>query len=111
EARAALGALAEEAGLDGDSLAASVQLMSERAGDAAVMKLFWTMASKLGEAGVETGGGGGGGYTPERARAELAAFIGPEGEYGKAYAAGDARKLRELDGQRERLERLAAGKQ
>lgn len=99
---------AEKAGIGQDEMGAITQLLSEKAGDAGVMKLFHAIGNALSEDSL-TGAGRGDGLamTPAEARAELARFQGPEGEYGKAVASGDATKVAALRSRREYLAKIA----
>lgn len=101
--------VAEKAGLSSDALMNVSQVLSEKLGDANTIRFMAAIADAMGEdRGVGLGQGGTLTMTPAEARAELARFQSPEGEYGKAYAAGDASKLRELAARREHLAKLAA---
>ena len=108
-ARQGLAFAAEKAGIGGEELGAINQLLSEKTGDAGVMKLFHAIGAALSEDSL-TGAGKGGGLamTPAEARAELARFQSPDGDYGKALAANDTAKLAELRGRREFLARIAS---
>ncbi len=111
QARQAAQFLAEKAGLGTDGLEAVSQALAAKTGDAGVMRLFATVAELMADdtgfamaRGQQTLG-----MTPEQARAELAKFEGPDGDYGKAFKAQDVRKLAELRAKRDQLSKLAAG--
>lgn len=103
--------VAEKAGFSPEALASVGQVLSEKAGgDANTIRFMAAIADMMGEdraAGL--GNGGSLTMTSAEARAELARFQSPEGEYGKAFAAGDTTKMRELSARREQLSKIAAG--
>lgn len=107
----AMQALAEKAGVTVDGIQALSQTMSGASSDATVVRIFDAVAELMGDdIGVAMGRGRGQfGMTPAEARSELQRFESPEGEYGKAFAAGDRVKLAELRARREQLSKLAAG--
>lgn len=107
----AMQTLAEKAGLTVDGIQALSQTMSGATSDATVVRIFDVVAEAMGDdTGVSMGRGQGQfGMTPAEARSELQRFESPEGEYGKAFAAGDRVKLAELRARREQLSKLAAG--
>lgn len=102
-------AIAEQAGMTAEHIQALSQTMSGATSDAAVIRLMDVVAEMMADdKGIAMGRGSSQfGMTPAEARAELARFQSPEGEYGKAFAAGDQRKLAELRGKREQLSKLA----
>lgn len=103
--------LAEKAGVTTDGIQALSQTLSGASSDATVLRIIDVVAEMMGDdTGIAMGRGPGQfGMTPAEARAELKRFEGPEGEYGKAFAAGDRVKLAELRARREQLSKLAAG--
>lgn len=111
QARQAFQFLAEKAGLGTDGIQAASQALAAKTGDAGVLRLFAAVADLMSDdtgfamaRGQQTLG-----MTPAEARAELARFESPEGEYGKAYKAGDMRRMAELRAKRDQLSKLAAG--
>lgn len=110
QAKQAVATFGEQAGLTGEQLAAVSQVLAEKVGDAGVIRLFAAIGAAMGEErGLGLGQGGGGRMTPAEAREELRRFEGPDGEYGKAFAANDLRRLDELRARRTQLAKLAAG--
>lgn len=107
----AMQTLAEKAGMTADHIEALSQTMSGASSDATVIRIFDVVAEILGDdTGFAMGRGAQKfGMTPAEARAELARFEGPEGEYGKALAESNMAKLAELKARRNELHRLAAG--
>lgn len=109
-AKQAAQAMAEKAGIGADELGRISGVLSEGTGDAGVIRLFAAIGEAMGEdKAVALGKGGTLTMTPADARAELARFESPEGEYGKAFGAGDAARMAELRPRREQLARIAAG--
>jgi hypothetical protein len=109
QAKQAAQLVAEKAGLSSDQLQGVGQLLSDKTGDAGVIRLFAALAEALGEdAAVAIGKGGALTMTPADARAELSRMQSPEGDYGKAFAAGDHRRMTELKPRIEQLSKIAA---
>lgn len=101
---------AGQAGIGTEELERVSAVLAKDTGDAGVIRLFAAIGKAMGEdAAVGMGQGGGLTMTPAEARAELARFESPEGDYGKAYASGDATKLAELRARRNQLSKIAAG--
>jgi len=110
QAQQAMSAFGLAAGLTADQVAGVTQVLAEKTGDAGVLKLFAAIGQAMGEdRGLGLGQGGGLGMTPAEAKEELRRFEAPDGEYGKAFAARDHRRLKELAARREQLSKLAAG--
>ena len=109
-AQQAMQFVAEKAGLTPDGIEALSQTLSEKTGDAGVIRLFATLGELMADdTGFAIGRGQQSlGMTPAEARAALASFNSPEGAYGKAFAEGDQAKLAALQPERERLSKLAA---
>lgn len=101
---------AAQAGLDGTGIAHVARLVAKETGDAATIRFFAAIGQAMGEdSGLGIGKGAVPfGTSPDQARAELKTFQSPDGEYGKAFAANDLRKLAELKPKREALAKLAA---
>lgn len=98
----------QQAGLGTDEFERVTAVLSEKTGDAGVIRMLHAIGKALGEdSAVGLGKGSSLSMTPAEARAELAAFEGPNGEYGKAYAARDTTKLSELRARRDQLTRIA----
>lgn len=108
-ARQAAQVLAQDAGLDAAGIEAVAQVINEKTGDAATMRLFDRIADMLAEDKLIGGGAGQIGMTPAEARAKAAAMRAPGGAYFEASKAGDTRKLAELAPEIQRLDRIAAG--
>jgi hypothetical protein len=106
----AMQTIAEKAGMTEAHIQALSQTMAGASSDAAVIRLMDVVAEMMADdTGIAMGRGDKRfSMTPAEARAELARFEGPEGEYGKAFAAGDRVKLQELRDRREQLSKLAA---
>lgn len=109
QAQAAFQAIAAEAGLGHEQQLAAAELLRPKVGDAGIMRMFAAIGAKMGDDAFVGGGGAPGLTTPQEAKAELQKFTGHDGEYGKAYAAGDQRKMRQLESRRDQLTKLAAG--
>ncbi len=102
--------VATKAGLTPDHLTAISQVLSEKAGDASVIKFMAAIADMAGEDAMIGGGKGGPlTMTPAEARAQYAAFTAPDGEWAKAAAEGNAAKIAELRPKFMALAKLAAG--
>jgi hypothetical protein len=109
QAQQAASAFGVQAGLSAEQIAGITQVLAEKTGDAGVLKLFAAIGAAMGEdRGLGLGAGGGLTMTPAEAKEELRRFESPEGDYGKAFAAGDYRRLAELKARREQLSRIAA---
>lgn len=109
-ARQAAQHYAEKAGLGGEELNRVMGVLADKVGDAGVIRFMNAIRADMGEdAGVGLGRGGGLTMSAAEAKAELARFEGPEGEYGKAFAAGDARRLADLRARRDQLAKIAVG--
>lgn len=111
-ARTAMAAIAEKAGLPPEAQAAIAMSLKQSTGDAGVMKLFAAIGEMIPEdtlAGLGKGAGGGIGGTPEEARRKLAEMDKPEGEWGKAFLAGNMREMQRLRPMRDALVKIAAG--
>lgn len=102
-------AVAEAAGIDNTGLQALSAQLSAKTGDAAVIRMFAKIGEMMGEDKFAGNGGGstGLGGTPAEARQQLARLRAPDGDYGKAFAAGDRRRMAELQPEIDRLTRLA----
>jgi hypothetical protein len=110
QARQAAQHFAAAAGLDDAGVAHVAKVLADGTGDAAAIKFMAAIGKAMGEDSIVAAGKGAVafGMTPQQAQSELQSFIGPEGEYGKAFNAGDRRRLAELNPKREQLSRLAA---
>lgn len=103
--------LAEKAGLTSEGVEALSQTLSAKTGDAGVIRIFAAVAEMMGDdSGFAMGRGAQTlGTTPAEARAEIARFESADGEYGKAFKAGDQVALAGLKAKRDQLYKLAAG--
>lgn len=109
QAQQAVQAFAAQAGLTAEQIGGITQVLAEKTGDAGVIRLFAAIGAAMGEdRGLGLGQGGGLRMTPAEAREELRRFESAEGEYGKAFAANDHRRLAELRSKREQLAKIAA---
>lgn len=109
QAKQGLEYIAEQAGLSKELQSLALDAISEKTGDAAAIRLFQKVGELLGDDSMVRGGADGGfGMTPAEARAELARFTGPEGDYGKAYKKGDTKAMRELTPRRDFLAKIAS---
>lgn len=109
-ARQAAQVIAEQAGMDADGLAATVQLLAEKAGDANVLRLFHAIGAAMGDDTAIGLGKGAGGFatSPAEARAEAAKLRAPGGEYYNAVNTGDRAAMDKLKPRLEMLDRLAS---
>lgn len=107
-AQAGAAALAAKAGIEPQQLEGIAALLRPKLGDAGIMRLFHAAGEALADDGIVGGAAGAGATTPQDARAKLAQFTSSEGDYGRAYAAGDHRRMRELEPERQRLVKLSA---
>lgn len=109
-ARQATEQVAQQAGLSSDAVTALSQVLSDKMGDANVIRFMAQIGRMMGEDTL-LGGGKGGTLTatPAEGRAALSKFSAPDGEWAKAVAAGDMRRVAELRPEFERLAKLAAG--
>lgn len=109
QAQQAASVFFQQAGLGPDQVSSVTQLLADKTGDAGVIKLFAAIGAAMGEdRGVGLGGGVSLSMTASEAKAELARFTSPEGDYGKAFAVRDMGRMKELAPRREQLARLAA---
>ncbi|WP_284262476.1 hypothetical protein [Roseicyclus amphidinii] len=110
-ARQAAQVIAEQAGMDGDGLAATLQLMAEKTGDANVLRLFHAIGQAMGDDTALGLGKGAGAFatTPAEARAQAAALRAPGGEWYVAVEKGDRAAMAKLRPRLEQLDKLASG--
>jgi len=109
-ARQGMSAIAEAAGLDNAALQNLTAALKEATGDAAIIRMGAAIGEMLGEDGIKGLGKGGTalGTTPAEARQQLARLRGPDGDYGKAMAAGDVAAMNRLRPEIERLTKIAS---
>ena len=101
--------LAQQGGLGEEGMGAVMQLLSEKTGDAGVAKMMAALGAALGEDSIAgLGKGASLSMSPIEAASELSRFTSPEGEYGKAFAANDLTKLKELKPRFEMLAKAAS---
>lgn len=107
-------AMAEKAGLGTEQILAIGQLLRPKVGDAGIMRLFAAVGEAMGDDAFVPSAAGSGGVgiamTPQEAKAEHDRFVGPDGDYGKAWAKGDQASVRRLNDKRLQLLRIASGK-
>ena len=109
-AKRAMQLVAEAAGLDAAAQMALAAGLKPKVGDAGTMRLFMALGDMLGEETLLGAGKGGGmATTPAEARQRLAAMRAPDGEYSKAFAAGNRAEMKRLAPIIEGLEKIAAG--
>jgi len=109
QARQAAQAIGEKAGLTTDQIAAIGQTLSDKLGDAGVIRFLATAAEAFGEdSAAAIGRGGQLTTTPAEARAELAAITAADGPMQKAMAAQDRTGIAELNARRVMLAKIAA---
>lgn len=110
QARQAAQMVAEKAGIDADGIERIGKLLAKDTGDAQVIRFMAAIGEMAGEDSmVQPHGGGSLTMTPVDARAAYEKFIGPEGDYGKAFAAGDTMAMQKLNARRTELAKLASG--
>lgn len=109
QARQAAHVLAEKAGLDAAGLEAVSATISQKAGDAATIRMFAALAEMMGDDKMVQGAGGKLGTTPAEARAQLAQMQSPDGAWAKASREGNHAEIARLRPEIERLSKLAAG--
>ena len=110
QARQAAQMVAEKAGLDAEGIERIGKLLAKDTGNAQVIRFMAAIGEMAGEDNmVQPHGGGSLTMTPADARAELARFESPEGEYGKAFAKGDNAAIAKLKPRREQLSKIATG--
>lgn len=111
-ARQAAQVVAEQAGMDGDALSATLALLSEKTGDANTMRLFHAIGQAMGDDTALSIGKGGGSFatTPAEARAEAAKLRAPGGEYFEAVNKGDRAAMARLAPRLAQLDKLASGR-
>ena len=109
-ARQAAQVIAEQAGMDADGLAATLQILSEKGGDANVLRLFHAIGQAMGDDTALGLGKGGAQFatTPAEARAEAAKLRAPGGEYYEAVAKNDRAAILRLQPRLAQLDRLAS---
>lgn len=112
QAKQAAGVMAERAGLDGEALQNLTSVLSDKIGDANVLRLFASIAEGLGDdAGVAMGKGATQfTMTPADARAEIARLSAPDGEYAKVLASNDMPRIAEMNKRMSDLTKLASKK-
>lgn len=111
QAKQGLSWLAQQAGLSEEAVGAVTQVLSEKVGDANVARMFQALQAQLSEDSLQgLNKGGSMTLTPAEAKAELDRFTSPDGEYGKAFAAQDHSKLRDLRGRYEMLAKAASAR-
>lgn len=109
QARQAADVFAEAAKLGADQKTAVMQALADKTGDAGMIRLFAAIGAAMGDdRAVGIGLGGALQLTPAEAKVAFDQFNSPEGDYGKAFLAGDHAKMAELRPRRDQLSRLAA---
>ncbi|PZQ99928.1 MAG: hypothetical protein DI533_04670 [Cereibacter sphaeroides] len=110
-ARQATEVVAQKAGLTSDHVMALNQVLSDKTGDATVIRFMAAIGEMLGEDSLVGGGKGGAlTMTPADARAAFATFTASGSEWTKAIAEGNNSKIREMKPQYETLAKLATQK-
>jgi hypothetical protein len=116
EARTALASrafqhFAEKAGLDGEAASGLAKAFARDAGDARAIRFFAAIGEAMGEERMPGGGapgGFGGAMTPVEAQARMATIKAPDGDYARAAAVGDQKKMQELTAEIARLAQIIA---
>lgn len=101
--------LAEKAGLGAEGIQAVSQLVSDKAGSAAVIRLMNAVGELMGEDALLGAGQGAAAMTRETAQAEMHKLSSPGGEWYEATMKGDRTAIQRLKPQIDRLARIAAG--
>lgn len=102
--------VAEKAGLSSEALQNMANTMTDKIGDANVMRFMGALADMMSDdAAVGLGKGGALTTTPAEARAQLAALRAPGGDYYEATNKRDNAAMAKLKPQMEHLTRIAAG--
>ena len=96
--------LAEKAGIGADGVQSISQLLSDKTGDAGVIRLFAAVGELAGEDALLGRGGSSDKMTREEAAAEHARMHAPDGDYFKAVKTNDRNEIARL---RPRIETLA----
>lgn len=109
QARQAAHVLAEKAGLDAAGIEAVSATISQKAGDAATIRMFAALAEMMGDDRMVQGAASRMGTTPAEARQQLAQLQGRDGAWSKATQANDRAEIARLRPEIERLSKLAAG--
>lgn len=110
KARQGAEAVAQKAGIGADVLANLSDTLTDKIGDANVIRFMAAIGDMLGDDGILAAGKGGSlTQTPADARAELAQLRSPEGAYYKATATGNRAEIARLQPTIDRLTKLAAG--
>jgi hypothetical protein len=110
KARQGAEAVAQKAGIGADVLANLSDTLTDKIGDANVIRFMAAIGDMLGDDGILAAGKGGSlTQTPADARAELAQLRSPEGAYYKATATGNRAEIARLQPTIDRLTRIAAG--
>lgn len=102
---------AEKAGLDGEAAFGLAKLFAREAGDARAIRFFHAIGEAMGEERMPGGGAPGGfagAMTPIEANARITAIKAPDGDYARAAAAGDQKKMQELTAEIARLAQIVA---
>jgi phage tail sheath protein FI len=108
QSKQGLAYIAEQAGISEEAIKAALQSLTDKTGDAMVIRIFAKVGELIGEDAIAGGKGGGFSTTPAEARAEIAKLRGPDGDYSKAVAANDRPRLAELGKRMETLTKIAA---
>lgn len=110
QAKQGLQYVAEQAGLSSEATQAALGTLSEKAGDAAAIRMFQKIGELLGNDTIVQGAGGMGfGTTPAEARAQLAKMRAPDGEYAKAVQTNNRAELARLTPLVDRLTKISTG--
>jgi hypothetical protein len=108
-AKQAAQAVAQAAGMDMQAIANMSELLMDKTGDANVIRFMAQIGAMMAD-DVAQGIGKGGPMTmtPAEARQQRAQLMAPDGEYSKAYKAGDQATMAKLKPRLEQLARIAA---
>ncbi len=110
QAQQAAKMVAEKAGIDDDTFLGVAQTLTEKVGDAGVIRMFAAIADMSGE-DVLAGAGAGGPLTttPVEAKARKVQIMAPDGEYAAARKAGNKEKMADIEKELARLNKIIAG--
>lgn len=110
KARQGAEAVAQKAGIGADVVANLSDTLTDKIGDANVIRFMAAIGDMLGDDGaLGLGKGGSLTQTPADARAELAQLRSPEGAYYKATATGNRAEIARLQPTIDRLTKIASG--
>lgn len=110
QAKQAASVLAEKAGLDSTALNNMAAVLSEKTGDASVLRMFAAIGEMLGDDQAVSIGRNAGSLnmTPAEARQEIARLSAQGGEYHKAFNGGTVDEQQQMQARMTHLSKIAA---